>query len=317
MINITAIKVKKYYIITDSTEYKSYSYNTSLKDYFFDGEKPEPTFKQNWVKIKKLPKKITKLIKGSSINHRYELKPEFKLGQFKKVYYNNEILDEDGDVYEWFNSIKGLYNFVFDNTPDTEEEVEFKINVILELEEFVEPTTINYSATTGNFGGQRTTVTNSNLENTILDQVLVPDILLHTKPVKLSKQDSYNIVRNHIKMNINPRVAEITSDYDFCLSVCKIIPLAKPYTREVDISKMGSKKPKFVTRMVETKKVKIYEIAPKAYDRYPIIEEFSGNNSEDLKLNIDSYLQSLIDTINAPLCECSNCNGTGVIELTK
>ena len=45
---------------------------------------------------------------------------------------------------------------------------------------------------------------------------------------RLTSQESFDIIRWYIKRNIDPKAAEMTSDYDFCLTVKKLIPLESP-----------------------------------------------------------------------------------------
>lgn len=58
--------------------------------------------------------------------------------------------------------------------------------------------------------------------------------------------------------------------------------------------------------------MKVYEIAPKEYQSYPVIEPFNGNGEDDLKQNIQTYLNEIMIKINEPLIECEHCKGLGV-----
>jgi len=49
------------------------------------------------------------------------------------------------------------------------------------------------------------------------------------------------------------------------------------------------------------------------YNDYPAIEPFEGTSHEDLINKIDTFLTALMKKINAPVKECSCCNGYGVI----
>jgi hypothetical protein len=59
--------------------------------------------------------------------------------------------------------------------------------------------------------------------------------------------------------------------------------------------------------------VTVYQIAPKSYNNYPIVDPFSGKNYDDLKSNIDNFLHNLMEMINEPVVECKCCKGRGVI----
>ncbi|WP_434786962.1 hypothetical protein [Bacillus velezensis] len=155
---------------------------------------------------------------------------------------------------------------------------------------------------------------NFNLNYNLLDRIQTHPMLLETKPCYLSREESYKIIRNHIKANINPKFARITSDYDFCLTVVKVLELCKPQEYVVDLNTMYKRrKPKLEKRFQTKREVEIYNVAPKAYQSYPIVEPFSGKDVEDLKGNIKKFLDDLMDKINEPLVECKCCEGRGVI----
>ena len=57
----------------------------------------------------------------------------------------------------------------------------------------------------------------------MLDKILFPEIMIHSRPCKLNSQEVYDIVRQCITEQINHDVATIESNYDFCFKVNKII----------------------------------------------------------------------------------------------
>jgi hypothetical protein len=79
----------------------------------------------------------------------------------------------------------------------------------------------------------------------LLDRITTHPVLLQTKPCYLTNEESYKIIRNHVKVNINPKYAKITSDYDFCFTVEKVIELHKTYEYTVNVNANYSRrKPK-------------------------------------------------------------------------
>jgi len=76
MYKIISIKTNEGYLISDNFENKGY-FSSNLTNLFFDGEKPEKTFKDDWFKIKNKPIKIEREVLQSPINKRWELKSEF------------------------------------------------------------------------------------------------------------------------------------------------------------------------------------------------------------------------------------------------
>lgn len=320
---IIAIKTNEGFLISDNIDNKTY-FTSRLTNLFFDSIKPDKTFKHDWFKIKNKPIKIEIELIQSPINKRYELKEEFDKGVFKKVWLYHEVFDEDGDVIDEFQNIKGLYEYKEDKQPNVLQLVDFEWEEILQIETFKEPTGFSYKAA-GKWNHETyPNVTEKNLKYDILTQVLTPTVLLHTQPCKLTSKETYDIIRKFVKENINPKVAEITSDYDFCFTVKKKIPLAKPYSYQTDVNNnifsSRKRKPKYETRLVNTKSVEVFEMTHnlagnngKGYDRYTLITPFEAENQEALKEYIDTYLQHLISVINTPLCECDKCNGTGVL----
>jgi hypothetical protein len=316
---IIAIKTNEGYLISENKNYSSI-----LSSLLFDGVLPEKTFKLDWFKIKNKPNKIEKEVGQISINRRWEIKPEFNNGTFKSVWLYQDVYDKDFNTVEEFQNIKGLYEYKEDKQPNILQNIEFEWEEILEIDIFKEPTGFSYK-TAGQWNHKEyNDITEKSLKYDILTQVLTPSILLHMQPCKLSSKETYDIIRKFVKENINPRVAEITSDYDFCFTVKKKIPLAKPYTYETDVNNnifsSKKKKPKYETRLVDKKSVTIFEMTHNqidkngsGYDKYTLVTPFEAENQDALKEYIDAYLNSLINAINEPVCECDKCNGNGVI----
>ncbi len=101
---------------------------------------------------------------------------------------------------------------------------------------------------------------------------------------------------------------------DFCFTVEKVLDLYKPYEYTVDANaNYHRRKAKYEKRYRNVRTHKVYEAAPKPYNNYPVVESFSGKNYEDLKQNIDNFLNELMDEINEPVVECKCCKGRGVI----
>jgi len=153
-----------------------------------------------------------------------------------------------------------------------------------------------------------------------IERMLTPDFLLHTRPCSLSSKQVYQIVRAHILNNINGKVARVTSNYDFCLSVEKVIE-TKPYEVKTEKTKANFKSykpPKFITTQRTSKQQKIFEMTwagaesgGRGYSSYPIIDGWSANSLQELYDNMKQYLEDLMQEINKPVVECQHCNGLG------
>ncbi|MGV2887175.1 hypothetical protein [Paenibacillus taichungensis] len=271
--------------VSDNLNNDSY-FTTRIKELIFDNEKPVETFKKSWFEIRKVPELIQKQLPAERINSRYELKEaHYNTGLPKVLHYSD--FTEDGQ----YESVYGLYELKYELTEPKLAEVDFELNVIIEDSDF-EIVRSDYV-----------------LQHSLLDQITTHPVLLSTRPCTMSKIDSYNLVRKHVKENINPKCATVTSDYDFCFTVSKVIE-HEPNEYRVNI---GKRKSKYETRYTRSRTVAIYKTAPKPYESYPVIESFTGKNEEDLRQNIQKFLDELMEVINKPLVECENCKGHGVI----
>ena len=295
-IKFVGIKAKDGIYISDNILGKSdYSYNSKIEKYKFDGKYGIKSYSKDWVLIDKVPEIVELTISAQNINQRYELKDGFPESQITpKVIVYNEIDDYD------FDGISGLYEYKFDLAPETFDVIEFEINIIDSIDNF-KPVIQQYQ-----------------IENGVLDKIMFHPVLLQTRPCKMSVDQSYKIIRDYIKKNINNRFAKITSDYDFCFTVEKIIDFNEPEEYQVDVNNINNyskrkRKPKMETRYRLNRRVKVYEVAPKSYQKYPIVEPFMGTSYENMMENVETYLNELIEEINKPLVDCPNCNGMGVI----
>lgn len=291
-IKLMIIKTVSKVLVSDNIKGEGY-FHTKLKELYFDGELPKVTFKSDWFEIGDTPKVVQKKKPERRINQRFELKEGFNETELTPKVINEAYLDEDSGYYE----VKGLYNFKYETEEAGFEDVEFEIHLIEEIDGEFEITTNQYSP-----------------QYNLLDKIQTHPALLELKPCKLSKEETYGIIRSHIKANINPKYARVSSDYDFCLSVEKVLELHQPEAYLVDVNASYSRrKPKHETRYKTSRTMKVYEAAPKSYQSYPIVKEFEGNSLEDLKNNIAIFLENLMDKINEPIKDCEACKGRGVI----
>ena len=247
-----------------------------LPNLFFDGEKPEKTFKSDWFIIKDVPKIIQKEVPQQSINKRWELIDKSLSDKFKPIWLSSEVYDEDYDMVEEFQSIKGLYEYKEDKQPNVLQNVDFEWEQILEIETFTQPSGFSYKVA-GRWSHEKyPDVTEKSIKYDILSQVIVPPVVLHEQPCQLSTKETYDIIRKYVQENINPKVAKITSDYDFCFTVKKKIPLSKPYSYETDVNNTifsKKRKPKYETRWVKEKEVPVFEMSHEKYQNYTAILE--------------------------------------------
>ena len=150
-----------------------------------------------------------------------------------------------------------------------------------------------------------------------LEEMLTPEFLLCIRPCCLTSKQSYVIIRQYVKDNINSKMAVITSDYNFCFTVKKKINI-KPLTQTWEEKKKNGKsyaRPRVHSKKIEYTQKEVFEMTNNEdnYKGYTVIPGFKGASLADLAENIKLYLDELIHFINSPVSECEHCNGTGHI----
>lgn len=319
-LDIEAIKTDAGYFIRKKIS--NYSYDCELQNYLFDGERGEKTHNPRYLKIKKAPKKVEVYVKQPDINHRFELiDPKLASPQIPLIMpYEDATGSAD---YKWDDSwviqyahLKSLYELKTTSVPDVLMPVPFNFNVFLELDKIVDYGGFSYPVQKTRWAHEGfIPLTQENVSHEDIDTILFPDIILPARTSSLTSEQTYKIIRKHIQDNIDPKYAKITSDYDFCFTVAKKIPLHEKVPYQRDISRLNSRKPKYVTDYRYNRDIVVFEMtySPENYKNYTPITPFTGKNVEDLKNNIDSFLKELMEKINEPLKDCPHCKGQGVI----
>ena len=318
---IIGIKCKnKYYISQESP-----AYDSGLGGYLINNKKPEKSFHKNWYIIDSIPETFQHYVGQPCINRRYELIDITMESKKTPFVLFPDIVEDKEDTNYWkdeYSIYKSLYKYVYDKQPDKIEDVPFEYKTIMEVKEIREYAGFAYDVQKTQWASDRVTkLSDISIQHQILDQIVFPDILLSARPCSLSPEDTYKIVRQYIKQNINYEVASITSDYNFCFTVKKKIALSEPEMYEVDINNAWfskrKRKPKLETRYNKYREIECFNMAPKSYQNYRTISGFKGKDQDDLKNNIDSYCNNLVEYINEPLIDCPHCKGRGVIFIEK
>lgn len=268
-------------------------YGSKIPSLIFDGNIAEKTYRNDWFKLDKVPTKIERKIPAQKINMRWELKAGYPESALTPKVLKETPYDDESDYYE----VSGLYEPKYELTEEGRESIDFQCIILAEEE--------NFKIVRQDFVPVYS----------LLDQIAVNPVLLPIKPCSISSAQLYPMVRSYIKTHLNGKYAKITSDYDFCFTVQKIIPFSKPvpYKATGETGKGRWKKKWEEIRYNTDKKIIIFEMAPKPYNSYPVINPIHGENYEDLQNKIEEYCKELIEEINTPLKECTHCNGSGVI----
>ncbi len=320
MLKIKAIKTDVgYYCQADFSRSPFDSH--SLQNYFFDGKKAETTFNKAWAKIPSIPKKVEKEESQPKINYRYELIDKtLKSKKFPLVLEKAKVTEQNCDgYYVWkteYAQLQSLYEEKADEQPNLMVDVPFEFNVVLEMDNIKEYGGFSYPAQRTRWANEGFyPLTHDSVQHDLIDTIIFPDIVLPARRSELTSEQTYKVVRKHIQDNINPKYAHITSDYDFCFTVKKKIPLAKKTPYQKNIARYGARKAKYITDYRENREIEIFAMthAGSNYNGYTAIEGLKGNNIEELKENIDNYLKDLMDKINEPVVDCKCCLGKGVV----
>lgn len=298
------------YISRNESGSKYVTHDTVIESLTFGGEKAARTFRNDWYLVKTLDCDV---LMGSTKkdNERYELKrfvpasvdlPPIVLPV--PLYPHPFEEYEDSTFPPEMISREELYEYLFDYVT-AYEPVELEVTVLAKMDGF-EIVKVEH-----------------NLKHRLIDEITTHPVLLTTKPCELSSEESYSIIRNYIKQNIDPKVAKISADYDFCMTVEKVIELSEPEPYMVDVNNLvfnaRMRKPKIETRYRNARSVVSFKAAPNrskngVYDGYSECKKFSGGSYEDMLVNMKKYLEDLISDINRPLVDCPCCKGAGVID---
>lgn len=300
------------FISKDTNKTRGYNY-TNLTDLYFDGKKPTDTYSPGWYYIEKYPTLIQREYMGDRINIRYELIDEtLESEKFPKVISRDEADNYSSGVLD------SLYEYKYDVAPNYFTDVLCDIQVVCEIENYNFPPKIEYNAIHRvSYSDCQYTVTNANVQHQELDKIIFPAVLLHDRPCKFTSLQMYNITRQYILEHIDNSVANVTSNYDFCFTVKKLIPLIEPETITYQniLARTKKERNKIHTTVKKFNEKEIFEMThdQSRYQNYTVIPEMCANNETELKEKVDTWLEGLMEVINEPLCTCPNCKGTGYV----
>ena len=297
MLNLLCIKTAKCVYISDNNNKPgSYFGGSKIPHLRFDGKAAKPTYRSDWFELPEIPTSVDEVLRDKGENYRYELQEGYPVGDKTPAVINVNYIDTDSPYWP----VRGLYIHKWDTVPGGTRPVEVKWVILDEISDF-EIVKSEFKA-----------------EPSLLSQIQFHPVLHQQVPCRLTPKQSFGIIREYIKDNIDPKWAVITSDYAFCFAVQKRIKLTEPHEYQVDVNMwsglMGrKKKPKCETRYRTHRDVVIFEMAPEPYQKYPLATTFVGSSQKDLEQQVKTYLKDLITKINAPLVDCPHCHGQGVI----
>lgn len=296
-------------------------YDSPLKHLYFDGEQPKESYKRDWYYIPNRPAKIQKKNPQRRINARWELvSPEMK-GKLLETVPSNYSGD-DCDLYfdgDGCFRLSRFYEYKYDLTPEEFEDVEIEWELIMDVDDFEQPPQICFEGIGCGGGNDLYKITNNSISHYALDEMLVPPVLIHNRPCHFTSKQVYDITRQYVKEHIDLRVAKITSDFDFCFEVKKLIPLYSPekITYQNLFAKTKKEREKLHTSIVEYRSnTTVLEMTSeeRKYKGYTPIPKMCANSEKELQEKMQKWLDYVISEINKPLVECPHCKGLGIIE---
>ena len=261
-----------------------------------------------------------KLIENIPPQLASSLKPFYSLEEVQQNWNDDLDKTEYGNVE--FSAVRSMYTESYETIPEHWYEVDVKHNLLgtLTVDNWQEPEKmIVKMAKEDNWASTKTV--DVDLSTIIcygdIERMLTPEFMLHTRPCSLTSGQVYSIVRAHIKSNINPAVAEITSDYNFCFTVKRKIH-HKPVNTRTEIKKANGRSyttPKFKHNTVSYKSAELFEMTntQDKYKGYTIIEGWKADNLLDMQQQVKYYLDCVIEEINKDVEQCTHCNGVGAI----
>lgn len=299
--------------LTDNLSGSNY-YTSRLLNLIFDEvNQVKETFNKGWYFLDRFPEKVQIPCNGEITNRRYELLDRFKgaknLPSVIAYSDRDKYLDLDEDYLE-------VYEYKYDQGDEYLADFPIEWEVLCVISDYKESPLFNYDAyTSRNFDRRVYQVTNADIKHSVIDKMLLPAPLLGSQPCSLSSEAMYGIVRQYVRENIDKSVALISSDYDFCFEVQKIVQLVEPVTVNYQniFARTKKERAKWRTEIHKSKKVKIFAMTNSKdnYKGYPVIEALVAANEWELKEKLDTFLAELMKKINEPLEQCECCKGTG------
>jgi hypothetical protein len=319
VLNILCVKTDKGCFISDCKATSGYDYQyhqPKIDKMFFNGKKPTGTYYPNWFYVEEYHTTIQREVRGACVNRRYEL-VDTTLQSNKMPLV---IPCEDREKYN--EAVFNLYKYIYDQEPDYMEDVECNIQVVCEIDNYNFPPKFEYKAIEkAGWNERQYTITNANVQHQMLDKMIFPPVLLHERPCKFTSKQMYDMTRQYILTHIDNSVATVTSNYNFCFEVKKLIPLIEPETIKYQniFGRTKRERNKIHTTIKKYEEKSIFEMTheQERYKGYSVIPEMFANSEAELKEKVDTWLEGLMEIINKPLCQCPHCQGTGYIDDIK
>jgi len=274
---------------------EEYNYH-SIKNLLLNGVKPEITHKKYWYKINGTLKTLQRVGSDIRTNRRHELKEGYPPSELTpKIIELSSLYDTK------YDAVNGLYNYKYDIVEGELEPLKFELNIIAVRDK--------------SFEIHDNEINGSKVSYGLLDEIEVNPMLLHEKPCKLSGKRMYDIVREHLKLTVDTKYAELDIGYNWRIKVSKRVKIATPYTTRINVNSGDRRrKARWIETLHNEKLIQVLNFEESSSVKcYP--PEMSGKDIYDLQDKLNKYLNDLTEMINTPYKECPHCNGYGVLEV--
>ena len=317
---IFCVKTDKGCFISDCKATSGYDYqyhHPKIDKMLFDGKQPTGTYYPNWFYIEQYPATIQREVTGAYVNQRYELIDKTLESEKMPAVIAYEAAEQHNGAM-----IDSLYKYAYDLEPNYLEDVDCDIQVVCEIDNYNFPPKFEYSAVAKiGWDERQYMIKNADVQHQLIDKMIFPAVLLHERPCKFTSKQMYDLTRQYILEHIDNSVAKITSNYNFCFEVKKLIPLIEPETITYQniFARTKKERTKIHTTIKKYEEKTIFEMTheQEKYKGYSVIPEMYANSEAELKEKVDTWLEGLMEIINKPLCQCPHCQGSGYIDDIK
>lgn len=289
-ITFKAVKTPDCYYLAVFDSHSRYE-RSRIDSLLFDGKKAEKAFKENWVKVNKLPKKVETI---------KEIPKQVIFLRLPDRFQESELMPRQvtpSEIGKIDSCVRGIYEHVYSELSYELTEQTFSIDIIGERGK----------------GWVMQVPKRAGVSYDFFDVLSTHPDLLFEKPCKLSSQDSLNLLGEYLRTNVDPAIAKVEFDKNYRVNVKKFIKLHEK--KKVTINIGTSKRPKYKERFYETEETEVFSATcSEVYkNSHSWIVPFEGKNAEDLERNITNFLEELTAKINTPQRVCECCKGFGVI----
>lgn len=286
--------------------------------YFVNGQPLQSTHRSDWkfVAGETEVKSVTKQQNPTIVRKYWRLRASASEFSVPATFEDDDVKpDGDGD-WTRHATLQSLYERVIEREARPNVDVAFQIELVGESQlTFSKPTIFPYKVRSGS--GRDAKEWEPSYETAMPDAAMFPTVIQHQATQTMTAETFYKVIRNHVQQNIDRSVAKITSDYDFCFRVVKLVG-HEPYSYQREILNAQGKsyrKRRFKTINVANKEVAIFSMTHKqtGYQDYDVISGISAPNLDALIAQVGEYLDALMAYINEPVKLCDCCNGTGAV----